>query len=51
MPASDATTLARCESDASGTIAALEKKLKDKRIELPPHGPLTAQPDSMRMLP
>jgi hypothetical protein len=36
MPAADVVTLGRCDSDPQATIAALERKLKDKNIELPP---------------
>ena len=35
MTAADAATLSRCDSDPQATIAALERKLKDKKIELP----------------
>jgi hypothetical protein len=43
MPASDVTTLARCDSDPRPTIAVLEKKLSDKKIDLP-HDDRVAQP-------
>jgi hypothetical protein len=36
MTAADVATLSRCDSDPQATIAALERKLKDKNIELPP---------------
>jgi hypothetical protein len=43
MPASDVATLSRCDSDPQATIAALERKMKDKKIELP-HDDRVAQP-------
>jgi hypothetical protein len=36
MPASDAVTLSRCNSDPGPTIAELERKLTDKKVTLPP---------------
>src|SRR5260221_12051305 len=35
MPAGDLVTLSRCDSDPPATIAALQRKLKDKNIQLP----------------
>jgi hypothetical protein len=35
MPASDAVTLSRCNTDPQPTIAELERKLTDKKITLP----------------
>src|SRR5215475_7749414 len=43
MPAADVVTLSKCESDPKTTIAVLEKKLTDKRIDLP-HDERVAQP-------
>ena len=43
MPASDVVLLSRCESEPKATIAALEKKLTDKKIDLP-HDDRIAQP-------
>jgi hypothetical protein len=43
MPVADAAILSRCDSDTQATIAALERKLKDKKIELP-HDDRVAQP-------
>jgi len=37
MPATDVTTMDRCDIDPQASIATLEKKLSDKKIELPPH--------------
>jgi len=43
MPVADAAILGRCDSDTQATIAALERKMKDKKIELP-HDDRVAQP-------
>jgi hypothetical protein len=43
MAASDVVTLSRCDSDTQATIATLEKKLGDKKIDLP-HDDRVAQP-------
>jgi hypothetical protein len=48
MTAADATTLSRCDSDPQATIAALERKLKDKKIELPPDDRIAQSPGSTR---
>ena len=48
MTASDAATLSRCDSDPQATIAALEKKLKDKKIDLPPDDRVAHTPGSTR---
>jgi len=48
MTAADVATLSRCDSDAQATIAALEKKLKDKKIDLPPDDRVAHTPDSTR---
>jgi hypothetical protein len=48
MPASDAATLSRCVSDPQATIAALERKLKDKKMELPPDDRVAQPPGSTR---
>jgi hypothetical protein len=37
MPVADAMLLSQCNSDPQATIAALERKLKDEKIELPPN--------------
>ena len=37
MPVGDVVQLGRCDSETSATIAFLEKKLTDKRIDLPAH--------------
>jgi hypothetical protein len=46
MPAADVVTLSRCDSDPQATIAALERKLKDKNIELPPDDRVAQPPAS-----
>ena len=43
MAVSDVVTLSRCDSDPQATIVALEKKLGDKKIDLP-HDDRVAQP-------
>jgi hypothetical protein len=48
MTASDVATLSRCDSDPQATIAALEKKLKDKKIDLPPDDRVAHTPGSTR---
>jgi hypothetical protein len=37
MPASDAVTMNRCDTHTRVSIVTLEDKLKNKKIELPPH--------------
>jgi len=48
MSVADATILSRCDSDPQATIAALEKKLKDKKMELPPNDRVAQPPGSTR---
>jgi hypothetical protein len=48
MTAADATTLSRCDRDPQATIAALERKLKDKKMELPPDDRIAQSPGSTR---
>ena len=43
MPVSDVVTLSRCDSEPKAVIALLEKKLADKKIDLP-HDDRVAQP-------
>jgi hypothetical protein len=43
MPVGDVVTLSRCNTEPKATIALLEKKLADKRIDLP-HDDRVAQP-------
>ena len=43
MPVSDVVTLSRCDTEARTTIPVLEKKLADKKIDLP-HDDRIAQP-------
>jgi len=43
MPVSDVVTLSKCDSEPKQTIAVLEKKLTDKKIDLP-HDDRIAQP-------
>jgi hypothetical protein len=44
MAASDVVLLSRCDSDTQATIATLEHKLKDKKIDLPSDGRLAQPP-------
>lgn len=44
--ASDAVTLSQCNTDPQTTIATLERKLKDEKIELPPHEGVAQSPGS-----
>jgi hypothetical protein len=46
MPAADVVTLSRCDSDPQATIAALERKLKDKNIQLPSDARVAQPPGS-----
>jgi hypothetical protein len=48
MPAADVITLSRCDTDTQPTIAALERKLKDKNIELPSDDRVAQPPGSTR---
>jgi hypothetical protein len=43
MPVSDVVMLSRCDTEARATIPVLEKKLADKKIDLP-HDDRVAQP-------
>ena len=43
MPVADVVALSRCDSEPKQTIALLEKKLTDKKIDLP-HDDRVAQP-------
>jgi hypothetical protein len=43
MPVGDVMTLSRCDAEPKATIALLEKKLTDKKIDLP-HDDRVAQP-------
>ena len=46
MAASDVVLLSRCDTDTQATIAALEHKLKDKKIDLPSDGRVAQPPGS-----
>jgi hypothetical protein len=48
MSVADATILTQCDSDAQATIAVLERKLKDKKINLPPDDRVAHTPGSIR---
>ena len=48
MPVADAAIMSRCDGDPLGTIAALERKLKDKKIDLPPDDRVAHTPGSTR---
>jgi antitoxin (DNA-binding transcriptional repressor) of toxin-antitoxin stability system len=43
MPVADVVALSKCDSEPKQTIALLEKKLADKKIDLP-HDDRIAQP-------
>ena len=43
MPVADVVTLSRCDTEPKAVIALLEKKLADKKIDLP-HDDRVAQP-------
>jgi hypothetical protein len=40
--------LSRCDSDPQATTAALERKMKDKKMELPPNDRVAQPPGSTR---
>jgi len=46
MAVSDVVLLSRCDTDTQATIAALEHKLKDKKIDLPSDGRVAQPPGS-----
>jgi hypothetical protein len=46
MPVAAATAISRCNTDTQATIAALEGKLRDQKIELPPHRVVAQPPGS-----
>jgi hypothetical protein len=46
MAASDVVLLSRCDTETQATISALEHKLKDKKIDLPPDGRVAQPPGS-----
>ncbi|SRR6266550_7838283 len=48
MTAADVTTISRCDADTQQTIATLERKMKDQKIELPPHEGVAQPPGSTR---
>jgi hypothetical protein len=48
MTAADVTTISRCDTDPRTSIATLERKLKNQRIELPPHEGVAQPPGSTR---
>jgi hypothetical protein len=48
MSVADATILTQCDSDPQVAIAALERKLKDKKISLPSDDRVAHTPDSTR---
>jgi hypothetical protein len=47
MPVGDVVTLSQCGTETKATIAQLEKKLADKKIDLP-HDDRVAQPAGSR---
>jgi hypothetical protein len=46
MAVSDVVLLSRCDTDTQATIAALEHKLKDKKIDLPSDSRVAQPPGS-----
>jgi hypothetical protein len=48
MSVTDATILTRCDNDPQATIAALARKLKDKKIDLPSDERVAHTPGSTR---
>jgi hypothetical protein len=46
MTAASAVTLSRCETDTQTTIAALERKMKDQKFDLPPREGIAQPPGS-----
>jgi hypothetical protein len=48
MSVADATILTQCDSDPQVAIAALERKLKDKKMESPPNDRVAQPPGSTR---
>jgi hypothetical protein len=47
MPVAEAFALGQCDTDTQKTIATLEKRMKDQKIELPPRqGVAQAPPGS-----
>jgi hypothetical protein len=48
MPVGDVMLLSQCNSDPQATIAALQRKLKHEKIELPPNEGIAQPPGSTR---
>ena len=48
MPASDVVLLSKCESEPKATIAPLERKLTDKKVDLPHDDRIAQPPNSTR---
>jgi hypothetical protein len=46
MPVAEAFTLGQCDTDTQKTIATLEKRMKDQKIELPPRQGVAQAPGS-----
>jgi|SRR5580704_11739498 hypothetical protein len=51
MPVAEAFALGQCDTDTQKTIATLEKRMKDQKIELPPRHDLAQSPDSNNQAP
>src|SRR5262249_24253974 len=51
MPVGEAFTLGQCDSDTQKTIATLEQRMKDQKIELPPRQGLAQAPASHAQVP
>jgi hypothetical protein len=46
MPVAEAFSLGQCDTDTQKTIATLEKRMKDQKIELPPRQGVAQAPGS-----
>ncbi|HEV7543618.1 MAG TPA: hypothetical protein VGO42_03645 [Reyranella sp.] len=46
MPVAEAFALGQCDTDTQKTIATLEKRMKDQKIELPPRQGVAQAPGS-----
>ena len=46
MPVAEAFALGQCDTDTQKTIATLEKRMKDEKIELPPRQGVAQAPGS-----
>jgi hypothetical protein len=51
MPVGEAFMLGQCDTDTQKTIATLEKRMKDQKIELPPRQDVAQSPGSTNQAP